>query len=246
MKNKAKIFLICSLVVSESLVVGTNIRQYGQIQTLRRELSTYEILLDSVSDIVDRQEAELMEYKNQILYYEDQMVLLDAYIEKEKLNEKASVKETRHSVVFDATDIRIPSGATVEDLTLALKGTELEHLAPAYVQLEEKYGWNAISAASITAHETYWGTDYKATEYNNLGGIRERSGDYWMFSSQEECVDYMGSLILRKYLSQDGEYFNGYSLEDINIMYCPVGGNTWSSSITQIGNGLLKKIGSRG
>lgn len=239
MRNKAKIAVAFSLIVSELLVVGTAIGQYDQIANLNKQISCYENLLKEANDTIKERSNDILQYKGQLLYYEKQLIMVNTIKEKAR---KVSVEETHKTVVFDANDIRIPSGATAEDLTLALKNTNLEHLASAYVALEQKYGWNAIVAASITAHETYWGNDYKFTEYNNLGGIRERSGDYWVFNSQEECVDYIGSLISRKYLNEDGEYFNGYSLKDINTMYCPVGGDTWSDSIAQIGGSLVEKI----
>lgn len=241
MKNKIFSFIICSLITTNLFVAGCAFNEYDRNQILQKEGERSKSLLKIAKDVVNEQEIIISNYKEQISYYEDQMLILNEYTKKEELN-KARVIENREPVTFDATDIRIPSGATVEELTLALKNTALEHLAPAYIDLEHEYGWNAIAAASITAHETYWGTDYKTTEYNNLGGVRERNGNYWMFTSQEECIDYIGSLISRKYLDTNGEYFNGYGLKDINIMYCPVGGDTWSEDITQIAEGLIERI----
>lgn len=242
MRHKGSLFWLCCLLLVQLTAISASLKQYDENLTLKKKADTYVRLLNSANNIIAKQKADLLAYKNQTLYYQNKMVLLDRYIQKEKLVISAKTKTVLHTISFDPNDIRIPSGATAEDLALALKGTKLEHLAPAYVALEQKYGWNAISAVSITAHETYWGNDYKVTEYNNLGGIRERSGDYWIFNSQEECVDYIGSLISRKYLNPNGEYFNGYSLKAINAMYCPVGGDTWSSSITQIGDSLVAKI----
>lgn len=242
MKNKGNLFWSCCLVLGQLIFICFSLVQHNQNLTLKKEAIAYAQLLNNANKVIAKQKADLLDYEKQLLYYRDKMALLDTYAQQGNLPSGAKVRTMPHVILFDENDIRVPSGATVEDLTLALKGTKLEHLAPAYVALEEKYGWNAISAVSITIHETYWGNDYKVDTYNNLGGIRERNGSYWAFNSQEECIDYIGSLIARKYLDANGEYFNGYSLKSINAMYCPVGGDTWSNSIAQIGKSLIAKI----
>ena len=52
-------------------------------------------------------------------------------------------------------------------------------------------------------------------------------------------------LISEMYINPNGEYYNGVSVESVNIRYCPDDGGHWSSEITQIAYELLETINSQ-
>ena len=224
---------------------------YNENESLQSELGRHKIHNMSLRSLIDNKELEInglkysLEVANKnISSLEADLTLLDMYIKEE---ENSKLRAVNNFVSFDASDLRVLSNVTEEQLSYALKGTKLQHLAGSYVELEKNYGWNALAAAALTAHESFWGQDYKATELCNIAGVRLRDGSYRSFSSQDECIDYVGSLLSRLYLNPDGAYFNGdYSLLAVNENYCPAGGTKWSDSISSIATDLMNKINNRG
>lgn len=147
--------------------------------------------------------------------------------------------EANRVVTYNPYNLLEPSNITREEAYIMLEGTALQTLSNAYVYMEELYGVNAIYLMSLSAEESGWGRSQLAITHNNIGGIKSSNG--WMyFSDWGECLDYKAKLLKNQYLSENGDYFNGYSIWNVNIKYCEQ--NTWADNINSIAYGLLNKI----
>ena len=147
--------------------------------------------------------------------------------------------EANRVVTYNPYNLLEPSNITREEAYIMLEGTALQTLSNAYVYMEELYGVNAIYLMSLSAEESGWGRSQLAITHNNIGGIKSSNG--WMyFSDWGECLDYKARLLKNQYLSENGDYFNGYSIWNVNIKYCEQ--NTWADNISSIAYGLLNKI----
>ena len=147
--------------------------------------------------------------------------------------------EANRVVTYNPYNLLEPSNITREEAYIMLEGTALQTLSNAYVYMEELYGVNTIYLMSLSAEESGWGRSQLAITHNNIGGIKSSNG--WMyFSDWGECLDYKARLLKNQYLSENGDYFNGYSIWNVNIKYCEQ--NTWADNINSIAYGLLNKI----
>lgn len=143
--------------------------------------------------------------------------------------------------VFNPNDVTEVSGATVLHLQQALsESPQLFSLAKYFVQAEEKYGINAYVLASIVALESGWGTseiskrDYNLTGYAVYDGLSQGK----VFSSYEECIDATAELLAKHYVVEDGKYYTGKSLTQINTKYSS--DEKWSVKVTDIAQTLIR------
>lgn len=128
-----------------------------------------------------------------------------------------------HNNIIDTSYLILPSTVSENFINNRLKGTDLEGLGKAFKDAEEKYGVNALFLVSLAMHESNVGKSKIAQMKNNIFGFQayDRAPfDYSRrFSSKEECIDYVAEYVAKNYLSPNGKYFNGYSIESMNIYY---------------------------
>ena len=182
---------------------------------------------------------EYKEYKIQLelqRQLEEQGRLRQEELERQRLLEI----EANRVVTYNPYNLLEPSNITREEMYKVLEGTALQTLSNAYVYMEELYGVNALFLVSISAEESGWGRSSLAISHNNLGGIKGSNGSYRDFDSWGECIDYKARLLKNQYLSEDGDYFNGYSIWDVNIKYCEQ--STWTDNVSSIAYELLNKL----
>lgn len=132
------------------------------------------------------------------------------------------------------------SNITTDQAYELLEGSNLQGLARGYTYIEELYGINALWLMALSIEESGYGWSSLAINNNNIGGIKDRYGGWAVFNDFYDCLSYKADLLYNEYLSEDGLYFNGYSIWDVNIKYCE--GNQWSENINAIAYELLSKI----
>lgn len=163
----------------------------------------------------------------------------EARLEAERI-EAERIRMENMRVVFNPYDLTTPSNLTREKAYKMLEGSALQTLSNAYVYMEELYGINAVFLIALTTEESGHGRSSLAISHNNLGGIKNSSGGWRYFDSWGTCLDYIARLITKQYLSEDGAYYNGKSIWNVNVKYCEQ--STWSSNISSIANTYLNKI----
>lgn len=148
------------------------------------------------------------------------------------------------SVTFNPYDVSIPSNLTGDEMYELLKDTGLKDVAYTYIQAEKQYGVNAFFLAGLSALESGWGTSERSVRDNNLTGYNIRSSsDIYKFGSRSESLMSTAKLISVDYLDENGRYYLGKSVWNINKHYCPpVDGEekSWADKIVTIANNLYK------
>lgn len=165
---------------------------------------------------------------------------LDILKNESELAKKRLVElERKKSVTFNSNDIRVLSNLNTNEIKKLLEGTNMEALAPAFIDAEKVYGINALALAGLVANESSWNTSRRALEQNNLTGyaVYSDSSNGKDFNSPYGCIMETARLLKQDYLSDEGKWHNGYSLQSINIMYSS--DNNWYNTIENIADNLL-------
>lgn len=130
-------------------------------------------------------------------------------------------------------DVRVKSNATAASIDEKLTGTPMAGLGAEFVKAEEKYGVNAWFLTGLAIHESGYGTSAIAKDKNNLFGYQAYDNTPYesarVFSTVGEGIDRVAENLASAYLSEDGTYFNGYGLEDINKRYAT--DKNWASAV---------------
>lgn len=147
--------------------------------------------------------------------------------------------EENRKITYDSNDLRKSSNATLEELSKALEGTALYELAPAFLKAEEDYNVNAFFLIGLCALESDWGRSQRAVNDNNLTGFGVNSDDSVGINdnSKENNIMRTAKWIGEEYLSENGLYYNGTKISDVNKKYCV--NPEWSNHITNIVHGII-------
>lgn len=137
--------------------------------------------------------------------------------------------------VLRPDNLLVKSNLKSEELRRGLS-YELKEYAEHFVEAERKYGVNAVFLASVAAEESGWGRSYYAKELNNLYGWSSPEE----FDSIEHNIDYVAAAIRENYLSENGCYFNGYTVDAVNVRYN--GRSSWSNNVKMIMNEIASEI----
>lgn len=142
---------------------------------------------------------------------------------------------------FNANDIRGVAGITSQQLRNATPQT-MNEICNDIVYYSNAYGVNALAVASIIRLESANNTSRLATTKNNLGGITDGNGKYRSFDSKTQCIEYMVRLLKTQYLDPQGKFYRGYSLRNINELYCPNDKYDWSKKVSSMAKTMLSNI----
>lgn len=167
---------------------------------------------------------------------------LETLKKEDDLAEKRLVELNRkRSVTFNSNDIRVLSNLKTSELKELLKGTDMEILAPAFIDAEKVYGVNALALVGLVANESSWNTSRRAIEQYNLTGyaVYSDKSNGKDFDSPYSCIMETARLLKQDYLSEEGQWHKGYSLYSINIMYSS--DEDWYKTIGTIADNLLDK-----
>lgn len=225
---------VCSLL----FLTSTSIINYPTPTFAARQLIDVDLYeFKNCRNILSDRDLKLKELEIQ---KQRELELEQERLRQEELERKRLAEiEANRVVTYNPYNLLEPSNITREEAYIMLEGTALQTLSNAYVYMEELYGVNAIYLMSLSAEESGWGRSQLAITHNNIGGIKSSNG--WMyFSDWGECLDYKARLLKNQYLSENGGYFNGYSIWNVNIKYCEQ--DTWADNINSIAYGLLNKI----
>lgn len=155
------------------------------------------------------------------------------------VEETPTPEPTPQKVEPPAGELLTPSGLTAAELEQGLLG-DLKPYAADFIQAEQDTGVNAIFLASVAALESGWNSSPVAESRHNLFGWTNSTG-YCAFDSKEDCIAFVAERIKTLYLSPDGAYFNGYTVEDVNVHYN--GSPHWEETVRQIMFEIQNRIG---
>lgn len=159
--------------------------------------------------------------------------------EREEI-ERQRLLEEQTRPRFNPYDVTEVSHLNKEQIYKMLEGTDLVTLVDAFYWYEQVYEVNLIFIASIVALESSWGRSSLAISHNNLTGYVGRNGEYYYFDSWGENLKETFRLIGDEYTKEDGLFYNGKSVWNVNQKYCEL--DSWADKVINIGNGLYSKI----
>jgi len=110
----------------------------------------------------------------------------------------------------------------------------------ALARAESRWGVNSLVLAAIAYLESAGGESRISREKNNLFGLGAYDADPYecafSFKSKEESIDYIASLLKESYLSEEGPYYCGSSVEAVGENYAT--DPEWASKVM----GVMKMI----
>ncbi len=195
-------------------------------------------------NIIKAVEKEMSLNKERQLLLQEELMHLEN-IAKEKavlaIKPEVSIRSAEYGKrpIYDVVDwnnLRKPSGLTAQQMTAFLKDTNLESLGEGFIKAEEEYKVNAIFLAALAMHESNNAKSRIAVDKLNLFGYKAYDADPYnsaqRFDSLEEGIFTVAKMLSQSYLTPGGKYFNGYSIDHINIKYAT--DKNW-------GNGIIKR-----
>lgn len=114
------------------------------------------------------------------------------------------------------------SNISEEELEKAFADTNMSGLAKYFIQAEEETGINAIYLSGLACLESGWNTSNFAKTRNNLFGWQSYDSNLnatKRFKNKENCILFVANQIKKTYLTENGRYFNGYTMQDISKRY---------------------------
>ena len=189
--------------------------------------------------IIDDEKIRNEELENLKLEYEKLQV---------RMREEENIEKNRiKNVSYLRDNVTVISGITEEEMKAVLINTTgsktMVHLADAFVEAEQKYGVNAFFIAGIVALESGFATSRRAIEDNNLTGyeVYSDSSEGRLFSSHHESVLHTAKHLSKNYLKEGAVYYNGLSVDAVQLMYCPDEGKDkrWEEKIDYLANNFL-------
>lgn len=139
-------------------------------------------------------------------------------------------------------DVTRKTGRAAEKIDAYFKGTALEGLGKDFENAERKSGVNGVFLAALAALESNSGRSAIAREKNNLFGFQAFDSDPYSnaasFENYAAGIDFVSSYLKREYLSEDGSYYNGTSIEDINKKYAT--DKNWHKKLADIIGDILR------
>ena len=206
------------------------------IEGYKEELTEYQGLLDTEIDNSTQLSETVAELQSKLSDIESELATLKQ--EKAALEERHT--DCRPPIGYSQDNVLTPSNVTEEELKAGLL-YDLKNYAGCFVEMEHTYGINAIFLASVAALESGWCRTDLAVNNNNLFGYKNASGNgFRKFSSKEESINTVARHLKNNYLTEGGEYYNGVSIQAINVKYCEQ--KDWCNKVDSIANGIVERI----
>lgn len=179
-------------------------------------------------------EQEIREQTNQYLLNCYMEQIINKYRDKQEQERiQAEIEYRQNNPTYNPYNLSEISGIGYDKMFEILEGKPIQKHSEFIVDMEQIYGVNALFVVGILGIESGFGTSYRAINHNNLAGYNISGDDsYFAFNSQEACIEEVFRLISEEYLSEDGLFYNGTSIWNVNKLYCT--SDNWASKINQI------------
>lgn len=171
--------------------------------------------------------------------------------EKESKDRKKEIKENtkqiianskRNYVYYNPYNITEKSNITETAMYKLTAGTKLETVVDVLLEGEDRYNINAVAVLAIICLESSYGTSNRAINNNNLTGyaVYSDSSDGKHFESWTDCIEETYKLLAKEYLSENGKYYCGKSIWNVNVYYSTP--TNWSEQINDIVDNFKDKV----
>ena len=140
---------------------------------------------------------------------------------------------TMPAMANDSYDLRTVSGITAEEIKPYMH-PESKHLAEDVIRICEREEISAEFVVTLMRWE-------KRPDLHNWFGWTNNRGRLMRFSSDVECLEKIIPRIKEMYLTENGRYFNGYTVEAVSRCYND--SDFWRKTITTGIERILNKEG---
>lgn len=108
------------------------------------------------------------------------------------------------------------------------KGTAIQSNAGFIWECCKTYNVNEIFMLAVFAQESGWGKDKKHIATNNYGSMMH-GGKLIQYASAQEGMEANIKHLGKNYLSKDGKFYNGPTLDGVKTKYCPT--DPWTEGV---------------
>lgn len=143
-------------------------------------------------------------------------------VTQENIESLKDLKELYNKTGFQGYNVSSYTGLTASQMDKGLSGTGLHGMGAYFISAEKEYKVSALALAGIAANESAWGTSrFAKTRYNYFGyqAYDSNTDKARYFKSPKESVDVAAYLLANSYLTPSGPYYNGLTLQSINVKY---------------------------
>ncbi len=146
----------------------------------------------------------------------------------------AAMTTTAYAAPIKAADydLRTVSEITAEELEVYMH-PETKHLAEDVIEICTKESVSAEFIVTVMRWE-------KRPDLHNWFGWTKNNGRLARFSSDIECLEFCIPAIKRMYLSENGRYFNGYTVAAVSKYYN--NSSFWRKTITMGMERILNNV----
>ena len=225
-KRRVLLCVLLIFVVAASFTVTYTIRERHDIHNnFIISVLQYEALTRSTETLMTAQKGyELLQQDHylvsqQIHYLKQQIGSLQFQVAFIDVIKSASYLE-RNNIIANLDDLRIKSNATESQINILLANTPLEDAGWYFLEAERTYGVNAIIMIAIMRQESNLGRAGNLWRYNNFAGITDGRGGWARWDTKREGIFALARLLGLHYLCPNGRWYNGVSIEGVNVRYC--------------------------
>lgn len=230
-KKERKILILIELICFMTVtLVGYNVTHANEtLKTFEDEIQLEDISLDNCIDFAVTDE--------QIKQIEQSVA------ENEERARKEAIEAAKlRYVYFNPYNIEEKSNVSMATLCTILKDTEFLPLADVLVACEDYYNINLFALLGLITLESAHGKSSRAIYSNNISGYAvyndNSRGEY--FESWTECLQETARLLREQYLNQNGKYYVGSSIWNVNVHYST--SEHWADEIISIVNDYSNKL----
>lgn len=195
-------------------------------RSLREKENSYKLEIEKLKYLIDNKDASIKDKDTQI----DKIVLIKLELEAEKLRNE-TLKEENESLREQIKDISSlvtsedkPDSANVTKITnidieavnKKFKGGALANKGALMVEIAERHNISPYFFVALISLESGYGKSKLAKSQFNFGGIKGSKNKYRSFASPEEGLEYIASLLERRYISK-----GLVSVNKIGAVYAP-------------------------
>lgn len=200
----------------------------AQMKRLKENLSDYPTQFESLKLSLKSERKRLKIYKQLRKEYEEAMERRRQEIERIRNFYGSFSRYTdvsQHLGVSKELYKEVMASVHYGNSAMFLKNADI------FWELAEKYGLNEFLLPGICAWESGWAAD--PIELNNFSSQRKLDGSYFSYETQYEGIEAVASNLATNYLPVNGKYYNGKSLDEINVLYCqPDPTHKWAGGVS--------------
>lgn len=156
--------------------------------------------------------------------------------EIEEIEETEEVEETKTEILYKSIEeVKISrdmnltetTGLSREDFCELLANFQndyagfYERNAGLIWDLSQEYQVNEIFLCGVFALESYYGSNKSHMDAHNYGSMMNGHGKLISYESDAEGIEANYKLFANSYLSSEGKYYKGVTLDSVGDTYCP-------------------------